>query len=799
MRKLVIIGIVLIVLVGAVALLLVNLDGIVNKNKDFLLDRAEATLGRKVSVGEIGVTLRGGIGVNLKDVSLADDPSFANEPFVEASDLQVNAKILPLLRKQFRVKRVILRNPVIRLIRNEDGNLNILSLTQFERGDEPSEVSETGRRIGGAAPLLISLASIDNGEVHFVDKKDSLELRVTKIESSVKDLDLEKPISLELEAALVSDERNVKLSGTFGPVGSDPSSQPDFPIQAEVDLTPIDLTKLFESFPRLKQGLPPDLSMEGSATVRVRADGRLSDMTVSLDLDGTQIHVRGPQGFEKAAGIALTFSGDTRYSKERLTLNGAELRFGPLETQLDGDILFGPPPALDIDVKSKNVNLAGWESIVPMVAEYGLSGSADIAAKIEGSVGAGRTPSITGTAKISNAQATLPQYPKPLTEIGSDIAFSEKRAEARDLSLRIGGSTVEGSATIENFTRPVIDYAVRSSSLALADLRPPQPNIKKPEILKNVTAQGRLIAGDDPTGGGTIASPAGSIANFDYEDLNATFSIAGKKILIDDMKARTMGGELAGKGQITTGDESTTFDFQAKANGVDITELFSALPGSVQQSLRGTASLDLRISGAGREWGEMKKTLNGDGLAEVLQGEIIDWNIGRSLFAEIDRFAGSSLISQQVRNKYPKVFDRQHTEFKNLASDFVIQDGKLLARNLQLNHDDYRIKGRGSLDFDRGLEFVATFVVSNQLSADLINQYSAAKHLKNQQGQIEVPIVLSGTLPGVKVRPDSDYLRSVMSKALVDEGLDLLKKKNLKDIFPFGKKSESKADSTQKR
>jgi AsmA protein len=113
------------VIVVLFVIVFLNLEGIVNRNKDFFLSQAESALGREVSVEKIGITLRGGIGVRLENVTIADDPTFSSEPFVRAKDLQINAKLLPLLKKQFEIKRVILRDPVIQILRDADGNRRI--------------------------------------------------------------------------------------------------------------------------------------------------------------------------------------------------------------------------------------------------------------------------------------------------------------------------------------------------------------------------------------------------------------------------------------------------------------------------------------------------------------------------------------------------------------------------------------------------------------------------------------------------------------------------------------------------
>src|SRR5919198_52576 len=111
MRKWIIVGVVCLILIVLAGLAIVNLNGLINRNKDYLLAQAKEALGRDVGVGDIGVTLWGGIGVRLKQFSLADDPSFSNEAFVRAADLQVNLQFLPLLKKEFQVSKVILHRP----------------------------------------------------------------------------------------------------------------------------------------------------------------------------------------------------------------------------------------------------------------------------------------------------------------------------------------------------------------------------------------------------------------------------------------------------------------------------------------------------------------------------------------------------------------------------------------------------------------------------------------------------------------------------------------------------------------
>jgi uncharacterized protein involved in outer membrane biogenesis len=97
MRKWIIISAVLLVVCGIAFLGVLNINSLIARNKDYLLDQAQNALNRKISVAELEVTFLQGIGVRAKNVTIADDPAYSKDDFVRAKDLQVN--LWPLLRK----------------------------------------------------------------------------------------------------------------------------------------------------------------------------------------------------------------------------------------------------------------------------------------------------------------------------------------------------------------------------------------------------------------------------------------------------------------------------------------------------------------------------------------------------------------------------------------------------------------------------------------------------------------------------------------------------------------------------
>lgn len=884
-KKLLIIAVIVVAVIGgALAVLLFNLEGLANSKKDFFLARAESAIGRKVSLEKIGVTLRGGIGVRLVNFAVADDPAFSSEPFVRASDLQVNVKLLPLLRKEFQVKRVILREPVITVIRDENGNMNFRSLMR-PMGESAAPVTgESGRASGGTASdealagIVVSLLNIEDGEVRFIDLAQGLNFQVSRIQTRLKDLDIERPIEFDIRAAVLSDNPNLRLEGTVGPVG-DPVDPTKLPVQAEVELGALDVARLLGTFPRVEERLPPGSKLGGSLSFGANASGTLPDLPATLRLDATDLSIDMPGKLHKASGIPLSFDASARVANDRVTVAGLTVTLHNLKATGEAEYRLTEPPSLRLDLEAPETSLEGWEDLLPNLGDLGLTGRVRFDAHVDGELGPGAVPNVRGTASVRDGGMRLPQYPKPFSGIQSDVAFTATGATVENASARVGDSQIGGSAKIESFAPLTMTFHASSKKLALADIKPPNPNATKPEVLNDLTATGRLVVETEPRTQGQVRSAHGSVGNTDYQGLEATFETRGSgeqstvsgdfravRASMENMEHRDIGGTfnavvgktepdvdgelrsgsgtlgtidyanlrtryqlhgqeatiesfalealdgtLEGTGTVLLDEQAPRFDLKTKAHQMDVVKLIEKLPEGTQKVLRAKANLELNISGSGKEWTDIQPTVTGDGLAELFDGAILDYNVVEDVISTVTRGTGvSDLISQQVKAKYPKLFASKNTEFKDLKSTFVVEQGKLKARHLKIDAGDYSMTGAGTIAFDRNLDLGLTFVASQALTADIIRDVSIAKYLTNSQGRIEIPFRLVGTLPkGVHPEPDATFVSEVAQKMLVGGGLEKLTdelikddkvKSGLKDLFGLGKdKKDAKRDTTTEK
>ena len=363
MRKtLTITGIVLLVLIAVTALALVNLNGLINRNKDYLLARAQESLGRNVAVGEIGVTLWGGIGVRLKEFSIADDPSFANDSFIRAADLQVNMKLMPLLRKELQVSKVILHRPVINVIRDPQGRFNFSTIGggKVKQEKEAEKEKEKKKRSEERAPppLLVSLVDIDGGEIRYVDAgKGGIDFRATRVDFKVKDVNFDRPIDIDLEAAVFgAAKQNLKLTGRVGPLGPQADLN-NLPLDGSLDLDSISLADLDKTLPVLGRRIPKGTSFSGSVGAQSRFSGRLGkdvlpEINGTLSLNGVSARMPG------LAQPITDLNAKVNFTGKNAELPETGFRIGKSQVRLAAKVGSFAPLNLSYRVSSPELNLA---------------------------------------------------------------------------------------------------------------------------------------------------------------------------------------------------------------------------------------------------------------------------------------------------------------------------------------------------------------------------------------------------------------------------------------------------------
>lgn len=358
MRKWIIAGAVLLILVIVAVVALLNVNRLLNRNRDYLLARAKQAVGRDIAIGDVGVTLWGGIGVRLKDFSVAEDPTFAKQPFVRAEDLQINMKLLPLLKKQFEVSRVILHRPVINVIKNEKGQFNFSSLgREKEKKEGEKEKKEPSEKEAARPAFLVSLVNIDDGQIEYADRSQGIDFRANQVDLKVKDISFDNPIDVDLAAAIFgAGKQNLKVTARVGPLGAEAEPK-NVPVEGNLDLDSVPLGSLEKALPALKQRYPKGLDLAGAVGAKTRFSGSVGK-DVMPQVDGTlnlvSVSARIPQLPQPITDIntKINFTGKTAELPE------SAFRIGKSQIRLAAKVASFTPLSLTYRLASPELNLA---------------------------------------------------------------------------------------------------------------------------------------------------------------------------------------------------------------------------------------------------------------------------------------------------------------------------------------------------------------------------------------------------------------------------------------------------------
>ncbi len=368
MRTLLIIGAVLLVVVGLLAFALINLNRLIASNKEQILHQVEQTLGRKVEVEEIGVTVWGGIGARLTQFRIADDPAFSTDAFVRADDLQVNVALWPLLSREVQVGRLILRSPRIQLIRDEHGQFNFTSLGQTAAASATQETPQAGDGTASPPPLfLVALVDIQNGDVRYTDRQAGTDFRVTQLDFRAHDVSLDEPVRFELDAAVLSDQQNINVDVQAGPVGHGLDDVNAIPLEGSLTISQLDLDTLQHALPDIARHIPPGLGISGPLSLETAVSGRVGTLQLSnLDLqaaifDSSVPNIRvtgsfGPVGAEVPQPLAES-TLDATVALGPLALERVR-QFGPVGEHLPPDLSVEGPVSVTVQASGRPNNLA---------------------------------------------------------------------------------------------------------------------------------------------------------------------------------------------------------------------------------------------------------------------------------------------------------------------------------------------------------------------------------------------------------------------------------------------------------
>ncbi len=503
-----------------------------NKYQDRYRPLIEEALNRKVELQDIRLTIWPRIGARIGGFVVQDDPAFRSGPFASLASLDVGVKLLPLLKARVEVEEITLRDPVILVLKNSQGQLNISTIGAKPAGPPAPTKPEAPAQPAGSplqalALFAVDRVSIDGGKLTYRDEStvQPTEYTVNQLEFLLTSVHLGDSPTVHLGATVLPYNLPVRLDGTFGPLvetldvksfafnlglGKVAVGLKGRAIGGNLDATvnalQIDTADLPVALPLTKPVQIKDLHLTLHALYPLQPDVPpanqvdLTDLGFSLVMGGSTINIKGTA----TKGLAT-------FTAASASINSSDL---PVAV----------PLAKPVEVKDLHVNVRAKyppkEGAAPLdlaeVPNLGLTialGSSRV--EVKGSV-VGGLAKVTATSKLVNT-ADLPvalPLKKPVEIKDLQVAAEMKGQEARltTLTLQVFGGFLRGQGTLGLGTSappftgtvslqglqvgPALEAAgtdhVSLSGTANAELALSGRGFTRPDLVKALAGTGRM-------------------------------------------------------------------------------------------------------------------------------------------------------------------------------------------------------------------------------------------------------------------------------------------------------------------
>jgi len=465
----------------------------------WLEPRLTQALGRDVELGRVQVGFLP-LGVTVQQLTVADPTGLAPE-LARVGSLELRVEILPLLRREVRVSRLVMEGLRADLRTSVDGRRNYGDLASAQPGEARRGSSEEGGvgAPGGAEvreePAEAGPDSLSDRQGNGQSRPFRLNLRSIRIiDGEIRYSDLGQALSAQMASLRLRSSAGQNADGAWRFVGSSESTATldggrfstllhdmplalSFDVQADRDFSGIEIRTGELRVDHIALGLTGEIRnlKDPVRVVALRLTGEglpLPDLLALLpdstrrrypvDAEGSLAAVLQVEG-TLGPGQLPSLTGRVDLTEGRLALDGnriadelsASLGLNPdrtVGTQVQGVALGGPlsvdgvvslsdGPSLDLVVRS-SPDLARMSSLV--VLPNGVTATGQVAAQVRvaGPLGSLQNLRFNGDLRGTGIRATHPALAVPVEVPEAEIHLLGIQAEFADLEVGLGEDTV---------------------------------------------------------------------------------------------------------------------------------------------------------------------------------------------------------------------------------------------------------------------------------------------------------------------------------------------------------------------
>lgn len=768
----------------------------VEKAKDFALGKAREALGRDVTIEEVSLSFRGGIGLRLDGLVVANPAGFGGDPLLTTDDVDLKVALWPLIRGSVRGERLVINGPHVVAVKKADGSDNFT----FEPAQTAAPVgaTETGTPTE-SVDIAIDRIEIRDGRVTYRDEAlgQGLHIEGLRLDSKLVNENLDV---LRVTGSLATDTLRVQAASPL-PVLS-PRAEFDLAYdQAARTGTLNSLTLEAAGIPLQASGSFAGQGDQLTARAKITAEAIDADQLLALappealaPLEGTRIAGRlaldCDVDFAAARAVPLTYEGKAVITEvvvrppdapTELKVARAEATFVPdhlelkiLEASAGQDPLTGQVTVDDFLHPSVNgrlqggIDLALAQPYLDPELQAELTGRAEFDARFSGPVEDPDALQVDGTADLKNMTLSAATLPEPIRQLDGRLEFDRTRVVVKNLTARTASSDISLQGTITDplpyflppelqdrskpIPQPKVTFAASSHRLDIDRLFPPASPGAAPAGTGAAAAGRPLAEFPDVAGTGTVAVDTLIYSKVPLTRLTANIELKDHTITCRDAQAHVYTGTVSGDAKIDLNDLAKpgySGDYSAQQIEVDdFLQRFTRFGGLFY----GKFDLTGDFAATGLLPQDIQGSLSLDSLADLKQGRVVTSGFAFDAMSGLASKMGQTLEQEQG--------------LKNLTTAIRVESGRVILDGLKAGLGTLGdVTLSGSYGFAGDLQFGGSLLLTKDRTTKLLQSEGLVGKMAQllgagQTDRLALPLTVGGTLTKPSLKVDYSALTS---------------------------------------
>ncbi|WP_298555904.1 AsmA family protein [uncultured Algibacter sp.] len=312
------------------------------------------------------------------------------------------------------------------------------------------------------------------------------------------------------------------------------------------------------------------------------------------------------------------------------------------------------------------------------------------------------------------------------------------------LGFLLSDNTLKGNFNVDSNLFKVSDFMTEDEASSEKKTTSDSESLKIPAFLDcTINADAKTVIYD----------------NLNLKEVTGKLIIKDQQVTLQNMKSNIFDGALAISGDVSTKENTPTFNLNLGADGFNISKSFKDLEllqnlAPIAKLFDGKLNTNINLSGElDKEFSPDLSTVSGNALAELLttkvntnKGELFNKLKGALSFIDFDKL-----------------------DLKDVKTQLAFANGKVSVKPFDLKYEDISITVSGAHGFDKTLDYSAVFNVPAKYLGSEVNRL-IGKINDSEASNISIPVTanIGGNYTNPTVKTDLTSGISNLTKQLIE-------------------------------